>query len=194
MLAALLYSLFWVVSAQACGSVILVSNNSHFAIVHRIEASLFGKLTTKPKLIHLLSENLHEKAATQQLSEACLIVTIGSESLRQILNIKTQTPILSVLSRRAIFHHLLKTHQRTLNDPSHPISAIYLDQPLERQLNLISCLFKHRPPKQVGVILGTESLYHQESLQKSAPRFPFHLNTGRDGASVLKHPAQGITY
>uniref|UniRef100_A0A0Q9YX00 ABC transporter substrate binding protein n=1 Tax=Candidatus Berkiella aquae TaxID=295108 RepID=A0A0Q9YX00_9GAMM len=145
--------------------------------MHRIEASLFGKLTTKPKLIHLLSENLHEKAAMQQLSQACLVVTIGSESLRQLLNTKTQTPILSVLSRRAIFHHLLQTHQRTLNDPLHPISAIYLDQPLERQLNLITCLFKHRPPKQVGVILGTESLYHQESLQKSAPKFPFHLNT-----------------
>ncbi|MGE3320460.1 MAG: ABC transporter substrate-binding protein [Candidatus Berkiella sp.] len=154
-----------------------MSNNSHFAFVHRIEAGLFGKLQTKPKLTHLLSENLYEKRAKKQLLEACLVVTIGSESLRQVLESQTSQPVLSILTRRAMFEHLLQTHQLQANDLKHPVSAIYLDQPLSRQLNLIACLFNHYHPKLVGVILGNESRYHQESLQNLARHFPFTLQT-----------------
>lgn len=145
-------------------------------MVHRIEAALFGKLNSKPKLVHLLSENLH-KTVPQQFSEACLIVTIGSESLRQVLAMKTEQPIFSVLLRYAIFHQLLAHHHRSLQDSRYPISAIYLDQPLARQLNLITCLFSRYHPKQVGIILGLESLYHQESLQKIATQVPYALHT-----------------
>lgn len=146
-------------------------------MVHRIEAALFSKLNPNIKLNHLLSENLHDKNASEQFSQACLVVTIGSESLRQVLMLKTERPILSVLSRYAIFHQLLAHHQRSLHDTHRPISAIYLDQPLARQLNLITCLFSRYRPKQVGIILGQESLYHQETLQKIAPTVPYALHT-----------------
>lgn len=174
---AVLSLLLWHTSLFACSTIVLVSNNSHFAIVHRIEAALFGKLKTKPKLVHLLAENMQDKRTLQQFSQACLVVTIGSESLRQVLDTKTSQPVLSVLTRRAIFDHLLESHKLTLNNPKHPISAIFLDQPIQRQLNLISCLFNHYQPKLVGVILGTESSYHQDNLQKLASNFPFTLQT-----------------
>jgi len=169
--------MLWHSSVCACSNVVLISNHSHFALVHRIEAGLFSKLQNKPKLVHLLSENLHENRAKKQFSEACLVVTIGSESLGKVLDTHTTQPVLSVLTRRAIFEHLLQTHHLSVNDPKHPVSAIYLDQPLVRQLNLITCLFNHYHPKLVGVILGNESLYHQEALQKLASSFPFTLQT-----------------
>jgi len=174
---ALLSLLLWHNTLFACSNVVLVSNNSHFAIVHRIEDALFSKMQNQAKLTHLLSENMHDKSNLEPLSQACLIVTIGSESLRQVLETKTNRPILSVLTRRAIFDHLLEINHRRLNDPKSPISAIYLDQPIKRQLNLIACLFNHYPPKVVGVILGNESHYHQAELQKLSAEFPFALQT-----------------
>lgn len=175
--AVLLSFWLWHTSAFACQSIVLVSSNSHFAIVHRIEAALFGKIPQKTKLVHLLVENVHDKRSLQQYPQACLVVAIGSEGLRQVLQSNTHQPVLSVLTRRAIFEQLLETHHRTMNDPKHPISVIYLDQPLKRQLNLISCLFNRHPPKMVGVILGAESRYHQEMLEKLSPHYAFNLNT-----------------
>lgn len=176
-LGALLSLLLWHTSVFACGTIVLVSNNSHFAIVHRIEAALSGKIQSKPKLVHLLAENMHDKRNLPSLMQACLIVTIGSESLQQVLDTHTKQPILCVLTRRAIFEHLLKIHHLSVNNPKHPVSIIYLDQPIKRQLNLISCLFNQYHPKLVGVILGTESHYHQETLQKMESEFPFALQT-----------------
>ena len=173
----LLSLLMWHSSVFACGTIVLVSNNSHFAIVHRIEAALSGKLPVRPKLVHLLVENMHDKRNLQSFNQACLIVAIGSESLRQVLETQTRQPVLCVLTRRSIFLHLLEVNHLTVNDPKHPISAIYLDQPIKRQLNLIACLFKQHHPKLVGVILGTESNYHQESLQELSNDLPFALQT-----------------
>lgn len=174
---ALLSLLLWHSAAFGCSTIVLVSNNSHFAVVHRIEAALFGKIPAKTKLVHLLAENMHGKKTLQHYPQACLVVAIGSEGLRQVLQSDTHLPVLSVLTRKAIFEHLLETHQRTLNDPKYPISVIYLDQPLQRQLNLIACLFNRTPPKMVGIILGSESRYHQEMLQKLSSKYSFDINT-----------------
>lgn len=173
----LLSLLLWHTSVFGNTTIVLVSNNSHFAVVHRIEAAIFGKIPAKTKLVHLLAENMQDKRTLQHYPNASLVVAIGSESLRQVLQSNTHQPVLSVLTRRAIFEHLLETHHRKLNDPKHPISVIYLDQPLKRQLNLISCLFNRTSPKMVGIILGSESVYHQEMLQKLSPQYAFNLNT-----------------
>lgn len=124
-----------------------------------------------------MSENLSDKRAQNQLLEACVVVAIGSESLRLVMDSHTTQPVLSILTRRAIFENVLQSHHLQANDSKHPVSAIYLDQPLSRQLNLIACLFNHYSPKLVGVILGNESLYHQETLQSLAKDFPFGLQT-----------------
>lgn len=153
--------------AFACSTIALVSSNSHFGIVHRIEAILFAEPELRLKLVHVLAENISDTTFLTTQAETCLIVTIGAQALDKVLKTKTTLPILSVLSRKNIFHQLLDKYGFALNDPAHPITAIYLDQPLERQLDLISCLFNQKE-KSVGVLFGSQSLYEQDALQKVA--------------------------
>lgn len=153
--------------AYGCSAITLISSNSHFGMVHRIEAALFGEPHSKLKIVHLIAEKVQGLAFFDQYADSCLIVTIGSESLAAVLKTQTKKPILSVLCRKNIFHSILKEHHRRLHDPKYPITSIYLDQPLKRQLNLLQCLL----PKQdwhIGILLGPNSSEEQEVLQKLA--------------------------
>lgn len=148
----------------ACATIVLVTSNSHLGMVHRIEANLFSQPNLHSKLVHILAENIQQIPLNN--TETCLIVTIGAQALDKVLKTKTSLPILSVLCRKNIFHQILENEGYRLNDPNRPISAIYLDQPLERQLDLIACLNTDKTP--VGILLGAQSLSEQDTLQKIA--------------------------
>lgn len=153
----------------ACSTISLVSSNSHFGIVHRIEANLYAQPSLQPKLTHLMAEAVKDN--TFSTTETCLIVAIGAQALSAVLKTKTKVPILSVLIRKSSFFTLLKTYNRKLNDPAYPVTAIYLDQPLQRQLNLLQCILPATDPKSaksISVLLGPQSITEQEYLQKLA--------------------------
>lgn len=153
----------------ACSTIAIVSSNSHFGMVHRIEAILFSKPNLHSKLVHILAENIKGTEFINANSQTCLIVTIGAQALEKVLKSKTTIPILSVLSRKNIFHQLVKDSGYQLNNPQQPITAIYLDQPLERQLDLISCLFAKKEGA-IGVLLGSQSVNEQDVIQKIAAK------------------------
>lgn len=163
--------------AFACSPVILISSNSQFGMVHRIEAALFSQPNTKPKLVHLISESVNSKDFFDQYPQACLIVPIGSQALAAVLKTNTKVPILSVLSRKNIFQHLLKLNNRRLYDPQQPITAIYLDQPLIRQLQLIEVLLPSENRQPIGVLIGARSIATQRTLQKQTQARNLSLNT-----------------
>ncbi|MBS0287654.1 MAG: hypothetical protein JSR17_10180 [Proteobacteria bacterium] len=167
----------WCVTAFACANVLLVSSNSHFGMVHRIEAALYAQPTANIKLFHVVVENIKDSHFLDQYRQSCLIVTIGTEALAHTLKSKTKTPILSVLARKSTFNALLREHNRRLNDSSAPISVIYLDQPLERQLFLVQSLLSKETENNVGVLLGPNSLPEQGSLQSLAAKNKLKLNT-----------------
>lgn len=163
-------------SCLACSSVLLFSSNSHLGVVHRIESALYAKPNPPPKLLHLGTENIKQKDLQVAANQACLIVTIGSEALAEILKTQTKTPILSILIRKHMFNHLLQENNRHQND-SYPITAIFLDQPIERQLNLLQCLLPLQPDKHLGVLLGPNSLEEQEFLQQETLHRNIKLTT-----------------
>jgi ABC-type uncharacterized transport system substrate-binding protein len=167
----------WMSPLFACSSITLVSSNSHFAMVHRIEASLYAQPNPKPKLKHVIAENIEGENYFEKRNDSCLIVTIGSEALTNVLKTQTKLPILSVLVRKGVFHYLLTKHDRKLGDPQYPISVIYLDQPLERQLLLLQSLSPKQDKNQIGILLGPNSLQEQEYLQHLAQKNKFLLNT-----------------
>ncbi|MGD9591198.1 MAG: ABC transporter substrate-binding protein [Candidatus Berkiella sp.] len=167
----------WLNAAIACANVLLVSSNSHFAMVHRIEATLYAQPHTALKIEHLVAENVKADHFQQTKDDNCLIVAIGSEALHAILKTKCKKPILSVLSRKSSINTLLHEHDRKLGDPSAPISAIYLDQPLERQLLLLQCLMPNHETNSIGVLLGPNSLIEQTQLQTLASKHHIKLNT-----------------
>lgn len=167
----------WCIAAFACSNVLLISSNSHFGMVHRIEASLYAQPSPGIKLFHVVVENIKDSKFLDQYHQSCLIVTIGSEALAQSLKTKTKIPILSILIRKSTFHALLRNENLSLTNNSSRISAIYLDQPLERQLFLVQSLLSKENENSVGVLLGPNSLTEQEPLQSLATRHKLKLNT-----------------
>ncbi len=160
-------------AAFACSNVLLISSNSHFGMVHRIEASLYAKPQLHPKITHLITDNIKDNQFLTQHPQACLIVTIGSLALDSTLKTKTKTPILSVLIRKNTFNTLLRAHEKK----SHEIGVIYLDQPLERQLFLLQSLLPNEAQSSIGVLLGPNSLPEQTQLQTLADKHHLKLNT-----------------
>lgn len=134
-------------------------------MVHRIEAALFQSPKFSISIQHVLAQNVIKEDSIATLNQSGLIVSIGAESLDKLLSLNTKTPILSVLTRKAVFEQILRSHQRTLNDKNHPLKVVYLDQPLSRQLDFIQTLFKDKKQIHLGVLLGSYSIEEKESLQ-----------------------------
>lgn len=79
-----------------------------------------------------------------------LIVTAGSEALRQTLENTGRTPVLATLLSANTYHTLLQASTRPP-----PISAIYLDQPALRQARLLRLLFPDS--QRVGILVSDQS-------------------------------------
>lgn len=186
----ILLFVLWSNMALACKSVILVSSNNHFGMVHRIEADLFSKPNLKTQLIHIIAEHVQKPDFFDQYSQSCLIVAIGSEALAVVLKTHTRNPVLSVLTRKIAFQHILEETNHQLNDSLHPVSAIYLDQPLFRQIEFIKFIMPDKDKQQIGVLLGPQSFDEKEILQELAKKHQLNLTTvyvnkSENPASVL---------
>ena len=86
------------------------------------------------------------------LNEARLVVTVGVRATDQVASLPIRTPVLAVLVPRAWY---IKTGRTRLQDGGRrSASAIFLDQPFERQARLIRLAFPEM--RRVGVLLSAE--------------------------------------
>ncbi len=180
--------LLWHGVALSCACITLVSSNSHFGMVHRIEAALYTQPAPKPKIIHVIADTIRTDAYFENQPGTCLIVTIGSEALATVLKTKTKLPILSVLTRKNTYHQLLREQQALHKNPT--ITAIYLDQPFARQLQLMECLLNPKDKRPIGILLGPNSLDDQEMIQqvakdKNLPITTIYVNKFENPVAVL---------
>lgn len=106
-----------------------------------------------------------------------VIVTLGYESLRQVLEARPRVPVLAALIPRSGFERLLRDHASVR--PA--VAAMYLDQPIGRQMDVIRLAFGagHR----VAVLLGPESSWQRSLLTASASAQGFSLQLAEVGAS-----------
>ena len=181
----LLGSAFYLPSAsKACQEVVLISSNSHLEMIHRIEAALFTHVAHKPKLVYFVSDKLPPAADYPQ--QSCLTVTLGAHALTAALKAKLPFPILSVLIRKSTFLEIINEYRL----PFSKVSAIYLDQPLSRQLALLQHLLAKEEKRSIGVLLGAQSLAEQEQLQRLARKAnlaltSIYINQFENPVSVL---------
>jgi ABC-type uncharacterized transport system substrate-binding protein len=80
-----------------------------------------------------------------------LQVTVGSEALRRTLSRGESTPIIATLLPRQSYEKILAEHRRT----SGRITAIYLDQPANRQATFLRYLLPDQ--KRFGVLFSSET-------------------------------------
>ena len=99
-----------------------------------------------------------------------LIVTLGFEAAQALVSSDVRTPVLSALLPRSSFERVLRASGRKV---SSQLSAIYLDQPLNRQVALIRLALPS--VRRIGVLWGAESLIHAPSLRSLAPSSGFQF-------------------
>lgn len=93
------------------------------------------------------------------LQEARLLITLGADALRQVRLRGHKVPVLAGLIPRLSFERLLNESSRR---GTSPVSALYLDQPLQRQIELLRLAFPQ--VRRVGVLWGPESIGQQALL------------------------------
>ncbi|WP_210545668.1 ABC transporter substrate-binding protein [Rhodoferax sp. PAMC 29310] len=99
-----------------------------------------------------------------------LIVTLGFEASLALAMSDIRTPILSALLPRSSFERILRSSSRKV---SSQFSAIYLDQPLSRQLELIRQALPSA--RRLGVLWGPDSQTQAPSLRALTQSAGFQL-------------------
>ena len=148
-------------SVQAASIVILSSESS--AAYTQASQALIGELERRgvPRN-ELLSVTLLEWTSATPVG-AKLIVTLGAQASEVVAQSAVQIPVLCTLLPLASFERLLRAQGRRA---SPRFTALYLDQPFDRQLNLIRQALPKA--KRLGVLWGPASIAQASALKTQA--------------------------
>ena len=92
-------------------------------------------------------------------TDARLIISLGTEAFRQVSARNTSSAVLAALIPRISFE---RVQQEANKKPGANLSALYLDQPFGRQLDLLRLVLP--ATRRVGVLWGPESIGQQALL------------------------------
>lgn len=112
-----------------------------------------------------------EKIDEAELGDASLVLAVGAGAARALARMEGTPPVLSVLVPRLTFERIAAESGRRARPGS--FSALYLDQPLSRQLNLLRFALPGR--KRVAALLGPESAALAPRLRSAVSRAGFEL-------------------
>jgi ABC-type uncharacterized transport system substrate-binding protein len=105
---------------------------------------------------------------------AKLYIAVGAAALQTILDAEEKGPILAILLPQASYQRMI---EQAKADGSRQISAVYLDQPLSRQLELIRLALPDK--RRVGVVLGPQSSALSGAMSVTAEQQGLRLMTTR---------------
>lgn len=114
-------------------------------------------------VVMLPADDLARQMNAPQLAAARVFVGLGVRATQSLLAAGTSVPVLSALIPRRSFEQVLQASGRS---PSGSLSAVYLDQPLRRQLALVRLVVPQA--RQVGVLLGPDSVAQLSELRRQA--------------------------
>jgi hypothetical protein len=133
-------------AAAARVAVVLSDDSAPYQEVYQV---ISAYLNDTP---HVVSRVYAEGLSASSLNETRLVVAVGVRSAESLAMLPLRTPMLAVLVPRAWYD---KTGRTRLSDSGRRMaSAIFLDQPFERQGQLIRMAFPE--VQRVGVLLGAE--------------------------------------
>jgi len=147
----------------------------------RILVVLSDKLPAYQSFANTLTANLPESvhvtvlAPPQILADqpsADLIVSVGMRASLASVS-QTSVPVLAVMIPRASYEKLSAQISKRYRSPE--ISAIYMDQPWERQLDFIQAIFPER--RRVGLLYSAQTLADLDLLRKLVAKRHIKLKT-----------------
>ncbi len=126
---------------------------------HTLAQALTNELQQLPTTTYRIQQSLAAKPDRTQISLADLTVTIGSNAAQQIQSITTQGQVLHLLIPSTTFNNATATATPSRH------SAIFIDQPWQRQLNLIQLTLPG--VERVGLLLGNTSRALRPQLEQA---------------------------
>jgi len=110
-----------------------------------------------------------ERLDLLKLKDQQLIISIGSQATKTLLEANIKTPILSVLIPRHISKSLQAAHPEKKN-----WSSLLIDQPIERQFHLITSILG--PNKNTGILLGPYTKDLNKKINKASVNTSHNIN------------------
>lgn len=122
------------VTAAAPKNILILASKNTPVYQHVIK-NIRSNLVTVPNSFHLSIAYTSEGAPTLHLNSYDLLITIGTDATKQALTNENRPPIISTFVPKRSFDLLTASHQHDF--VSGRLTGLYLDQPLQRQLNLL---------------------------------------------------------
>lgn len=146
-------------SADTTGLALIYQQDKSFSVA--IARNLQQRFAADNRQLTLIPLNTINDDNLRALSPNTLIISLGSETTQELFQHRRPNPVISLLIPKQAYRTLLQQ-----KPPNVRWTAVYIDQPLSRQLALIRHLLG--PDKKVGVLLGPYSEAEKSSLQSAA--------------------------
>jgi len=181
-------SLAVVALAQPTPRQVVVVSSASSPAYQEVSKSLFNALQrsgfSSGAVVLLSSDELMRQAKAGQLDSVRIFVGLGVRATQSLLSAGVTAPVLSTLIPRRSFEQLLQSSGRKT---SGLLSAIYLDQPLRRQLALVRLALPQA--RQVGVLLGLDSVGKLSELRTQAQGAALRVRTAEVVSDQALFPA-----
>ena len=162
--------------ASAATLVVVVSSDRTAPYAEAAEAFISELERTGLSRYEMLQVTARELAGAGPLTPR-LYVALGTEAVVTMLKAESRVPVLGTLLPRSSFEHAMQASGRK---PSTQFSALYLDQPLSRQLELIRLALP--TASRVGVLWGPDSQVLSSQLKALSGSTSLTLNEATVGA------------
>lgn len=150
----------WAGAGQAAGIVVVSSESSanYAAAADALLAELERGAMPRSDVSQRNVSDLGGMEASESGAPR-LFIALGTEALKQVLGRDMRVPVIAALIPRSGFERVTKEFSKK---NSTAVTAVYLDQPLGRQLDLLRLALPDA--KRVGVLWGPESASLQPAL------------------------------
>lgn len=131
----------------------------------------------RSQLADAASVNILQSGGLQGINrkELRYLVAIGNQAAQAALSSDIEAPLLVTLLPQAAFERMVADRRR--GGSLRPISAVFLDQPIDRQLDLIRLALPNA--RRIGVLLGPESARQLPLLQSEAAERQMRVSAQR---------------
>lgn len=156
----------WAQAPDAMARVVIVSSDAATAYTQTAEAltdQLVRQGIARADIAQSLAADLAARFKSGKAPRPAVYVALGSEATQLLVASGTPAPVLSALIPRRSFDHIVRSLGKTV---SARLSAIYLDQPLARQLALVRLALPQ--VRRLGVLWGDESADQVAGLRSLA--------------------------
>ena len=177
-------ALGWLPASAVQAVSVLVLSSESGAVYTQAAQALIGELEKRGLPRHEVLTISADEWTDATPSGTRLIVSLGARACSVVAQPKLQIPVLCTLLPLASFQRLLRENGRR---SSPRFTALYLDQPFSRQLNLIRRALPDA--RQVGVLWGPESGDNAPALTAQASNRGLSLVTASVGPPATLFPA-----